>query len=696
MRTSKLRLCLTIAVIAVFLSPMKRLWAADLITLAAGERVPYIGKMLPENGYVAELATEAFKRRGYRVEIKFYPLTRARMLARTGEVHGMLPVYREESEEPDHGLVYSNPFPGDAIGLLKKKSLPFRYSQESLKQQGALLESLKGYRLGMVRGGITLPMLEGTNSFVKEMASEDLNNLDKLDFDRIHFALIDKYTAADLITGQRPHLIGRVEFLMPALALRDFYIGFSPTVRNHRQLVSAFNEGLRELTKDGTLSKIRKKHGLFPPKAATPDKVHLTIGTVNNSDMKVMQRLSKEFERQQPKIKLEWRVLDENTLRQRLLSDLAISDGQFDIVTIGSYETPIWAKQGWLMPLSPSEDYDAKDLLPSVRDGLSYNDQLFALPFYAESSMTFYRKDLFAKAGLRMPQRPSYDEVATFAARIHNPAAGVYGICLRGKPGWGENMAFLSTLVNVHGGRWFNETWRPQLDSPEWEKAVTLYRDLLVKYGPPNPERNGFNENLALFSEGRCGMWVDATIAAGLLFDPKRSKVAAQLGYVQAPVALTDKGAAWLWIWALAIPNSSNHKKEAAEFISWATSKNYIQSVARSDGWVSVPPGTRKSTYEKGSYLKAAPFGEFVLNAIEGADIRNSTLKPKPYLGIQNVSIPEFPAIGDQVGLEFAKMLRGEQSVKEALVISQTKALEQMKNSGYINPAASIGPAPSR
>jgi sorbitol/mannitol transport system substrate-binding protein len=353
-------------------------------------------------------------------------------------------------------------------------------------------------------------------------------------------------------------------------------------------------------------------------------------------------------------------------------------------MTIGTYEAPIWAKQKWVMPLELPASYDVEDVLPTVRTSFSYDGRLYAVPFYAESSMMFYRKDLFARAGIVMPATPTYDDVKKFAARIHNPAGGVYGICLRGKAGWGENMAFLTTLANAFGGRWFDEAWRPELDSPEWEKAVTYYQNLLTQYGPPNPHLNGFNENLKLFSEGHCGMWIDATVAAGMLFDPKRSKVATSLGYVAAPVMATKKGTAWLWAWGLAVPNSSKHKKEALEFITWATSKDFIERVGQRYGWVAAPPATRKSTYENANYRQAAPFAQFVLDAVQNANIKDSTLKPKPYMGIQYVGIPEFPAIGHQAGIEVAKALRGEQSVKDALAKSQAAAREQMRQSGYL------------
>ena len=228
--------------------------------------------------------------------------------------------------------------------MLKKKSLHVRYSKDDSKKQNELFRSLKSYRFGVVRGGVTLPAFEDAQFLVKDIAVGDLQNLDKLEGDRIQFALIDKYTAADLMVGQRPHLIGRLEFMTPPLAQRDFYIAFSTKTGRQNQLLAAFNEGLDELGRDGSLTRILEKHGLFPPKRAVYRKLRLTIGTVNNGDMLVMQRLSKEYENQHPSIELEWRVLDENTLRLRLLSDLAISDGQFDIMTIGTYEVPIWAK----------------------------------------------------------------------------------------------------------------------------------------------------------------------------------------------------------------------------------------------------------------------------------------------------------------------------------------------------------------
>jgi sorbitol/mannitol transport system substrate-binding protein len=412
----------------------------------------------------------------------------------------------------------------------------------------------------------------------------------------------------------------------------------------------------------------------------------LTVATVNNNDMVIMQSLTDAFEEAHPDITLDWVVLEENVLRQRMTTDIATEGGQFDVMTIGTYEVPIWAERGWLSALDNlPDDYNEDDLLTSVRDGLSHDDTLHALPFYAESSMMYYRKDLFEEAGIEMTEQPTWDEVREWAGKLDGMEDDLAGICLRGKPGWGENMAFVSTLVNTFGGRWFDEDWNPELNSEEWTNAVQFYVDLLNDYGPAGASSNGFNENLALFSRGNCGMWVDATSAAGKLYDENESDVADSLGFAPAPVAETPKGSHWLWSWALAIPASSENQDAAREFITWATSQEYVELVGETEGWTSVPPGTRESTYEDERYTEAAPFADFVLKAIQDADPTDSTLEPNPYVGVQFVGIPEFQSIGTQVGQSIASALTGDSTVEEALDTAQRATERAMQRSGYID-----------
>jgi sorbitol/mannitol transport system substrate-binding protein len=410
----------------------------------------------------------------------------------------------------------------------------------------------------------------------------------------------------------------------------------------------------------------------------------LTIATVNNGDMIRMQKLTDDFTAKNPDIKLNWVTLEENTLRQKVTTDIATKGGQFDVLTIGTYEVPIWGKKGWLVPLDNlGADYDVDDLLPAIRSGLTVDGKLYAAPFYGESSMVMYRKDLMDKAGLKMPDAPTWDFIKQAADKMTDKAAGVYGICLRGKAGWGENMAFLSATANSFGARWFDEKWNAQFNTPEWKSTLDFYVPLMKADGPPGASSNGFNENLALFSDGKCGMWIDATVAASMVSDPKQSKVADKVGFALAPDNGLGKRGNWLWAWSLAIPAGSSKTADAEKFIAWATSKHYTELVASKEGWANSPPGTRKSLYANPEYAKV-PFAKMTLDSINSADPTHPTVKAVPYTGVQFVAIPEFQGIATNVGQQFSAALAGTETVDAALASAQSSTESAMKKAGYI------------
>jgi sorbitol/mannitol transport system substrate-binding protein len=411
----------------------------------------------------------------------------------------------------------------------------------------------------------------------------------------------------------------------------------------------------------------------------------ITIATVNNGDMVRMQALTEDFTAKNPDIQLEWVTLEENVLRERVTTDIATKGGQYDVMTIGTYEVPIWAKQGWLLPLEKLGDtYDVDDILPAIRGGLSMDGKLYAAPFYGESSMVMYRKDLMEKAGLTMPDAPTWDFIADAARKMTNRDEGINGICLRGKAGWGENMAFLTAMSNSFGARWFDESWKPQFDQPEWKKTLEFYVKLMNDAGPQGASSNGFNENLALFQQGKCGMWIDATVAASFVSNPKDSTVADKVGYALAPDTGLGKRGNWLWAWSLAVPAGTQKADAAEKFIAWATSKDYLKLVADKEGWANVPPGTRTSLYENPEYQKAAPFAKMTLDSINSADPTKPTVKPVPYVGIQFVAIPEFQGLGTTVGQLFSAALAGQMSVDDALAQAQSVSEREMTRGGYI------------
>jgi len=407
----------------------------------------------------------------------------------------------------------------------------------------------------------------------------------------------------------------------------------------------------------------------------------LTIATVNNGDMIRMQGLTDAFTKQTGHT-VEWVTLEENVLRQRVTTDITTKGGAFDLMTIGMYEAPIWGKNGWLVPLNDlSAEYDVKDLLPAMAGGLSYNGTLFAAPFYGESSMVMYRSDLMT-AGMEMPKAPTWDFIAKAAKAMTNRDKEINGICLRGKAGWGEGGAFITAMSNSFGARWFDEKWKAQFDTDEWKNTLNFFKSMMDESGPPGYATNGFNENLSLFQQGKCGMWIDATVAASFVTNPKDSTVADSVGFALAPDNGLGKRSNWLWAWALAIPAGTQKEAAAKQFIEWATGKGYIELVASKEGWANVPPGARTSLYENPEYKKV-PFAQMTLDSILSADPNNSTVKPSPYVGVQFAAIPEFAGIASEVSQEFSAAYAGQQTVEEALAKAQAITNEAMEAAGY-------------
>jgi sorbitol/mannitol transport system substrate-binding protein len=277
-----------------------------------------------------------------------------------------------------------------------------------------------------------------------------------------------------------------------------------------------------------------------------------------------------------------------------------------------------------------------------------------------------YRKDLFAEAGIEMPERPTWEQVASYAKQLKTPDRA--GICLRGKPGWGDLFASLTTVVNTFGGQWYDMNWDAQLTSPQWKEAVSFYLNTLAESGEADPASFSFTECLDLFSTSRAAMWYDATSAAGSV---ESSPVKGKVGYVRAPVKeTTDSG--WLWSWNLGISARSHEQDAAWEFVRWATSKEYLNLVGSQLGWARTPPGTRKSIYEVPEYKEAGgEFAALTKQIMSEVNPEKPGVNPQPWIGIQYVSIPEFQDVGNQVSQEVVDAIAGRQSVDQALEAGQ-------------------------
>ncbi len=410
----------------------------------------------------------------------------------------------------------------------------------------------------------------------------------------------------------------------------------------------------------------------------------INVLMVANPQMTDIQKLTADSFTKDTGITVNYTVLPENELRDKVTQDVATKAGQYDVATVGMYEVPIWAKNGWLndlgTPAQADAKYDYADILPSMVKGLSGEDgKAYGLPFYGESSFLMYRKDLFAAKGLTMPERPTWTQVADFAAKLDGAEPGMKGICLRGLPGWGEVFAPLTTVVNTFGGTWFTKDWKAQVNSPEFVKATNFYVDLIKAHGEPGAGQAGFTECLTAMSQNKVAMWYDATSAAGSLEDPAVSKVVGKVGYAYAPVEQT-KTSGWLWAWAWVSPKTSKNTDAANKFILWSTSKEYESLVGTKLGWARVPSGKRASTYAIAEYkTAAAAFGDITLKSIQEVDPTNPGVQPRPTVGIQFVDVPEFADLGTKVAQGVSAAISGQQTVQQALDAGQKLAEDVAK-----------------
>jgi sorbitol/mannitol transport system substrate-binding protein len=408
----------------------------------------------------------------------------------------------------------------------------------------------------------------------------------------------------------------------------------------------------------------------------------ISVAVVANGQMQDIAKLTPSLFTKQSGIKVKYTILDEGKLRQVTTRDVGSGGKAFDAVMIGPYEAPQFGTAGLLKDLTPmakgDKAYQYNDLIPAVRNALSVKGHMYAAPFYGESSFLMYRKDILAKNGVKMPLHPTWQQVADTARKIKT--SSMAGICLRGKPGWGDLGAAFTTVLNTFGGTWWSakpngKPDKAQVDQPAFKDALDFYAKLVQDAGEKDAANSSFNECLTQYQAGKVAMWYDATVAAGTL-EAKDSPVKGKNGFAFAPHYKTPS-TGWLWTWALAIPKSSPNPSDAWKYIAWATGPQYLKAAGPrvNGGWAAIPPGTRFSTYRIPQYKSAAKaFAATTLAAMKAAPINNPGTTRRPGLpGVQYVGIPQFQDVGNRCTQLISAVIAG--SMKATAAISQCQQI---------------------
>jgi sorbitol/mannitol transport system substrate-binding protein len=421
--------------------------------------------------------------------------------------------------------------------------------------------------------------------------------------------------------------------------------------------------------------------------------VEITVAAVNNPDMIIMRDLAPEFTKQTG-IKVNFTILSENEIRSKITQDLGFSgQGQYDLVTLGTSDTVTYLDNGWVaeldklfasMSAADKQAYDLNDVFPPVRDSMSSRTKgLAGLPFYSESTMIMYNKDIFTAKGLTMPRNPTWDEIYDLAVKAKDPANGISGIAFRGLPGYGENMYLFSVLVYSFGGQYYDMEWNAKFDTPEMRNALQYYKKLIQDAGEPSPTTSGYTECLNLMSSGKAAIYYDATVSAGTMANAADSQVKGKIGYAISPVQVKEQNTGTVGGWGMSISAKTKHLAEALKFLTWCTSKDYVRLVGQTKGWKSAPAGTRASTYSIPEYQSECDFAEITRDSILAVDFSHPAVNPTPYTGNSLPNLPEYNSWGELCAQELAAYVTNQRTLDQIVANCQRALEEAAKEGGY-------------
>lgn len=604
-----------------------------------------------QKGYFNEIVRAILENSKLNAEVDFYPYTRSLAMLRSRQLQGVYPVRRNKNGQAN--FIYSLPLPSSSMSLLKRKNT-------------SLYDPNSTTSIGVIAGEPLPSELQNKGQVSVIFGSNHTSLLKMLELNRVDAVLIDRYSTSELLVRETPRLIGNVEFDKTFEITNQFYFAMNKSEPNAAEIIEAFNATLNKLKREGVIDEISNRYGIYTLPPAEPNKTQIVIAAPQLNYTDYAKFLANEFEKQNPNIQIIWRVFEENIFRRRLLSNFALNSREFDLVLVGPYELKNWLHYDWFEPLNTlSKQLDLNDYFPPVRDAVFSGKDLYGVPFTGETTVMYYRKDILDKHNITLPKRLTFDQLIPILNTVHAPQKGVHGIGLRTRPGWGQNMALVSILVNSYGGGWFDANNQINVLAPEWRGAVQLYIQLLQRFGLRELANLGWQENQSKFENGELVFFIDASSLASQIFDPQHSSTADQVQMSQAPFVNSPQGSRWFWSWNFAIPAQGQNKEVAKAFLRFI-------SEAKPDSLqteVIPPSGIRRSSYKNNGHMTQFPFAQFEF------DLLNNTKPPKfeTTVGRQYAETFYFPTIGYHTGYEIHRALLGEISVDEALQNAQNK-----------------------
>jgi multiple sugar transport system substrate-binding protein len=341
-----------------------------------------------------------------------------------------------------------------------------------------------------------------------------------------------------------------------------------------------------------------------------------------------------EFE-QLTGIKVVAESFPEAQFRNKVLIELASGAGSADAFMLTpNQEGNLYLKSGWLEPLAPyianrsltPTDYALNDFFPSTSKAVSIGGALVGLPLQQETTMLFYRKDLFAKYNIAVPRNFAQLEKA---AKALNGKDGVNGIGLRGKGA--SSTSQLAPYMYGFGGEWLTDDRAANFNAKAWQDALTYYTGMLKESGPQGATQMSWPEITALFGQGKLAMFTDGSLFKSVVDDAKSSTVAGKVGYAPFPAGPGGKRTPVVITWGLSMSKASKNKNATWLFMQWATNKqNQLRALLEG------VPAARRSVWKDPKFTSSDKNPEWTKVNLEQIGIANPVWNP-PVIAVGEV-----------------------------------------------------------
>ena len=393
-----------------------------------------------------------------------------------------------------------------------------------------------------------------------------------------------------------------------------------------------------------------------------------------NAVMKVLPQFTKETG-----IAVEVDQLQYLKMRERQNLVLTKPRGDYDLLAYVVFSKADYVYADQIEPLArffmnpklADPAYDPEDLIDGYMQNIGVaggkkgylpgpTGALFGIPFGSETSVFGYRKDVFEKHGLKVPE--TYDELLDLACRIPELEPGMGGLASRGKSGHQTSHAFLLHLAPL-GGRVLDDGWNPIVNNEAGVKAGEALKTIL-ECGPEGGTSFGFAEAKNAFLQGQAAMFLDSTVVAGEVDNPEKSKIVGKVGWAPHPMGV--RRGSQTGGFGIAIPKNAQNKEAAFLLMQWLTSKRVDKMIALEGGNPS-----RFSTHADPEVNAKFPHMKTFGEALKHAD---PDWRP---------IIPVWGKINSDIGTTLSKAMTGEMSVKEALDAVAERTRGVMQDAGY-------------